>query len=184
MGSYWAENKSSWLQELAPHALALVNLELGYAPIKSVQYRLERTNARKQNERNIIIVKSASSFESLVQCVNNGALTPQLLLISEQLGTTFNQLWTYVTCTTSRDWINDDKVCLVQPHMKSKCPYISHLRTSIHMHNRYYHNPQKGCTNDRLNGSPRIGLGGQSPFYNCLSQHASGSHVWPRKSLP
>lgn len=73
-------------------------------------------------------VESASSFESLGDNVNNGALIMQQLLApSEQIGAASDQSVTDLVSIDSTDHLNYCEACLDHTHPTSKGPYIINL---------------------------------------------------------
>lgn len=111
--SYWAKNKSSFLQELVRHALVLSNLHSSKATPDSEQSRPEQTNMRFHDACNIINSNSALSFESVAKWVYDITITLQrLLAISERLMAVSFHSSTYLMSATVLDEVSYCSVCL------------------------------------------------------------------------
>lgn len=75
-----------------------------------------------------MIVESTSTSESLLDCVNNGALPlQQLLTILERLVAASDELLTDLTSSSAMDQASSCIVCLDRAHKTSKCLQTSTL---------------------------------------------------------
>lgn len=119
--SPWSNRAKNWsasLQEFNCHLLFLTNLESGKATSESGQSGPESTSAPNLNARNTMSFESASSFESIVDFVNDGTITSQQpLVILERIMDVSDQLWTDLTWTAAMDQVHYCKTCLVWAQM-------------------------------------------------------------------
>lgn len=146
-------NKSASLQELAHQAWSRANLQSGSEPQESVHSRPEHTNACNRNSRRIMNVESASSYERLIESVNNRDLTlQQLLTIAERLMAASDQSPTDLTSTTVMDQIPFCRVCLNRAHKTLKCLHNGCPETFIGVRNGNFRSRPSGRTNNRRSG--------------------------------
>lgn len=125
----------------------------------SKQARAEPTNARNCNAFKIMNVEWASSFESLVNYMNDETATMQKMVsISDLLVAVSHQLLTKGKSIAAMDQISYCRDSLDLAQTTSKCPPITNAEDFIHAPNRNSHNNPSGHTNDRSNGRPPMGL--------------------------
>lgn len=152
--------------------------------------------SEKRTTRNVMNVESPWSFNSLVDCVNDGTLTPQqLLTISERLLAASNSPLTDLASTASMDQADYSPVCLDKSHSTSKCPHIRNPRTFIRMRNRNFQSRPTGRANndsrgrcptrDRRDSSPNGNQGEQrTPLTGQPGSHAGTNPQYGIRSGP
>lgn len=147
--SYRAKNQSAPLQELAHHALSLVNLQCSSATPESGHSRPEQPNAHYCNTCNTMNVEGPSSIEGPVDCINDRTLMfQQELVISKRMVAVTDQLSTDLTSITAMYQFHYCRICLDQSHTTSKCPHISNTETFIGAQNRNLDGKPSGHTNE------------------------------------
>lgn len=126
--------------------LSLTNLNSGNARSESVSRpdpkRRRELKGTPHQERCI-----HSSFESLVICFINGALTAlQALIISELLIVASDPSQRDLTSTTAMNHVSYIRVRLDQSDPHSKCPRVSKPETFVPIGSHDFHNQKTGST--------------------------------------